>query len=308
MLMRLTAVGFLSLSACSPPEWVRANAGASVTFDAVHGTGPNDVWVVGDLGTIAHFDGTAWKVAPPITSIHLRAVAAVSTTDAWAFGDDGIALRWNGQAWARVDMGTTNDIVAAVALGPNDVWALPKDQHHLWRWNGFRFVQVDATTRDGYGKCLGGNSANNLWLMPDSTSHAYLVTPSGPAEIALEISGTFSCVSISAQAIDDAWFLSDDRLLHFDGRLFRPTVPPQRALLSSSFYARAIFASAKGKAWVVGNLGGVYRIEGDTWTESSPSDYATPHLNAIWGAHVDDLWAVGAEGLVQHHATPRPAP
>lgn len=307
MLMRLTAVGFLSLTACGPPEWVRANAGAEVGFSGVHGSGPNDVWAVGELGTIAHYDGTGWKVATPITSVTLRAVAAVSTTDAWAFGDSGTALHWDGKAWARVDMGTSNDIISAVALAANDVWALPKDQRYLWRWNGTVFAKVDATTRnDGYGKCLGGNSANNLWLMPGSTSHAYLVTPSGLAEIALDISGSFDCIGISAQSLDDAWFLADDKVLHFDGRLFRPSAPPQELL--SSFYARAIFASARNQAWVVGSGGGIYRVEGVTWTVSSPFAYSTPHYNAVWGAHVDDLWSVGTLGVVSHHSTPRPAP
>src|SRR3954463_3386112 len=104
--MRLTAVCLFLFAACAPPEWVRANAGAEVTFDAVHGTGPNDIWVVGDLGTIAHFNGTAWSIAPPLTSAHLRAVAAASATDVWAFGDSGLALHFDGKAWSRVDIGT----------------------------------------------------------------------------------------------------------------------------------------------------------------------------------------------------------
>lgn len=293
----------LLAAACGPPEWVRANAGSEVTFDAVHGTGPNDVWAVGDLGTIAHYDGTKWTVAPPITSVHLRAVAAVSPTDAWAFGDQGVGLRWDGKAWARVDLGTTSDILAAVAPAANDLWVLPKDKHVLLHWDGTAFSEIDATTRDGYGRCLGGNSAQNLWLMPTYTSHAYLVTRSGLAEIALDISGDFDCRAISATALDDAWFLSDERVLHFDGRLFRPSAPPKELL--SSFYARSIFASARGKAWVVGTGGGVYRIEGDTWTVSSPFTYGGPQLNAVWGAHVDDLWSVGSAGVVQHHAQPR---
>jgi hypothetical protein len=302
--MRAAALCFLVLAACAPPEWVRANAGAEVTFDAVHGTGPNDIWVVGDLGTIAHFNGMLWSLAPPLTSVHLRAVAAASATDVWAFGDSGVALHFNGAAWTRVDLGTDKHLVAAVSLGAKDLWVMPKDVHYLLHYDGTSWTQVDATTREGYGQCLGGNSANSLWLMPSSTSYAYLVTPSGVAEIALELSGEFDCKSISSQSTVDAWFLETDRLLHFDGRLFRPTTPPKQAGLYSydAFYGRAVFAAAPSEAWVVGNGGGVYHVSGDVWTQSNPFTYDGLNLNAVWGSRTNDLWAVGASGMVERHA------
>jgi hypothetical protein len=299
--MRAAALSVLCLTGCSPPEWVRANAGSEVAFEAVHGTGPNDVWAVGDLGTITHFNGKTWTPAVPLTSVHLRAIAALATNDVWAFGDSGTALHFDGTSWNRAVVGSDKHLVAAVAAGPKDLWVLPDDVHYLLHWDGTSWTQIDATTKTGYGQCLGGNGPNNLWLMPSSTSSAYIVTPSGVAEIPLELSGDFNCRAISAQSLIDAWFLEDDRVLHYDGRLFRPTAPQYEAL-SATFYARGIFASAPNEAWVVGSGAGVYHVKGDNWIASTPPSYGGGNLNAIWGAHTDNLWAAGAAGVVQHHA------
>lgn len=300
----------LAAAACGPPEWVRANAAASSAFLSVHGTGPSDVWAVGDVGTISRFDGKEWKALPAVTSVHLRSVAAVTATDAWAVGDQGTILRWDGKAWTRLATSFTTNLLTVVALAANDVWILPKDTKYLLHWDGAALGQVDATTRSGYSAtCLWGNARSGLWLMSSSANHAYLVTTAGLAELPLNISGDFDCDAISGQAPDDVWFLSDEALLHWDGKLFRPVAPPAKGdLLAATFYMRAIFAVARDEAWVVGTGGGIYRILGQTWTQSVAPAYSAPNLNVAWGARTDDLWAAGAAGAMYRHSTPTVAP
>jgi hypothetical protein len=55
-------------------------------LSGVSGSGRSDVWVVGDVGTILHWDGTAWTQVPGPNngSTFLYDVAALSATDAWA--------------------------------------------------------------------------------------------------------------------------------------------------------------------------------------------------------------------------------
>jgi hypothetical protein len=92
---------------------------------SVSGTGPNDVWAVGNAGhglygrgdaLTQHWDGTAWSIVrtplPSHGAAHvLASVSAVSPTDAWAVGNVGdgeigvhIILHWDGVVWTQVQL------------------------------------------------------------------------------------------------------------------------------------------------------------------------------------------------------------
>lgn len=114
-------------------------------------TGSDDVWAVGaarpadddygpNIGTIQHWDGSAWQNMPVpeiAGSWGLKDVDALAPDDIWAIGytvpaDSGprsISLHWDGKAWTPVEMPpvevsnqmlTVDDIEAVT---PNDVWA-----------------------------------------------------------------------------------------------------------------------------------------------------------------------------------------
>lgn len=63
---------------------------------AYWGSGPDDVWEIGETGLVSHWDGTAWKQAiirtgnVPVAQ-HLRAVWGKDSSDFWIVGE-GIAL------------------------------------------------------------------------------------------------------------------------------------------------------------------------------------------------------------------------
>lgn len=68
-------------------------AGGDVPL-AVWGPRSDDVWAVGERGSIRRFDGTRWTSQRSPTSVHLKAVGGVGRT-VWAVGAQGtvIALR-----------------------------------------------------------------------------------------------------------------------------------------------------------------------------------------------------------------------
>ena len=65
---------------------------------------PKDIWAVGDLGLIMHFDGTAWTTTTGVTTKDLTAVWASSATDVWAVGDSGTIARWDAEGYAPIRM------------------------------------------------------------------------------------------------------------------------------------------------------------------------------------------------------------
>ncbi|MDH5491402.1 MAG: hypothetical protein OEY14_05560, partial [Myxococcales bacterium] len=70
-----------------------------------HGFGPSDVTVVGNAGTVLHFDGSAWSQQPTPTDQDLWGVWGSAPDDLWAVGGKGLLegqatiLHFDGSSW-----------------------------------------------------------------------------------------------------------------------------------------------------------------------------------------------------------------
>src|SRR6185437_132473 len=93
-------------------------------FRAVWGSGPADVWAVGDKGVILHFDGKAWADSPSGTDQSLTSVTGTGPANAYATSDKGLIFHWDGKAWSVVSSEPGSTLLALWASGPNDVWAV----------------------------------------------------------------------------------------------------------------------------------------------------------------------------------------
>ncbi len=90
--------------------WTRLSPGGAASFWWVHGSGPGDIWMVGEQGRITHWDGKAFTESKPLTTATMWGVWAASPTDAWAVGGtpeggtsapNDIVLHWDGAHWAQ---------------------------------------------------------------------------------------------------------------------------------------------------------------------------------------------------------------
>ena len=62
-------------------------SGTTANLHAIWGSGPADVFVVGD-GTALHYDGSAWRSTSLETDQTLRFLWGTSATDVFAVGRD----------------------------------------------------------------------------------------------------------------------------------------------------------------------------------------------------------------------------
>jgi len=117
-------------------------ARAQQSFRAIWGSGPANIWAVGDGGTAVHFDGQAWTPVSfglPVTN----SFAAVwgSGPNNMFVGGEGLVLRWNGQAWAETQGLTGRTIVGLVGRSATQVYTLAQSYSDteaptLLTWNG----------------------------------------------------------------------------------------------------------------------------------------------------------------------------
>ena len=61
---------------------------------AVWGRSPSDVWVVGKLGYVSHWNGAAWADDKTPTEAGLLAVTGTANGEVWAVGEKGVIMHF----------------------------------------------------------------------------------------------------------------------------------------------------------------------------------------------------------------------
>jgi hypothetical protein len=107
--------------------WRRAQTGGAETDWWVHGTGPNDVWLVGEKGRITHWDGTKFEERTSGTTATLFGVWAAAPNDAWAVGGvpdqpdqpNDVVLHWDGTSWKPETLPEQKKVALFKVWGPS---------------------------------------------------------------------------------------------------------------------------------------------------------------------------------------------
>lgn len=111
-------------------EWRDIDSQASVVLFSIWGTSANDIWAVGDKGTIRHIasaNAERWDIVASPTKESLRSVFGFSASDVWAVGENGTILHFDGKEWTEsIAAFAVNkkkpDLHGVWGSGPNDVW------------------------------------------------------------------------------------------------------------------------------------------------------------------------------------------
>ena len=127
----------------SPAEWthgplpdkVQVASGTDRFLYGVWGSGPNDVFTVGDGGVILHFDGVRWSPMESGTTARLQSVWGSGPSDVFAVGWNGVALHYDGSRWNRTDLGTGGGLLGVAGSAGGEVFAVggPARVHRFLR-------------------------------------------------------------------------------------------------------------------------------------------------------------------------------
>ncbi|MGH1356524.1 MAG: WD40/YVTN/BNR-like repeat-containing protein [Thalassovita sp.] len=114
-----------------------SSAAENIPFFDINGFPDGRCWVVGDRGTILHFDGTEWVTEDSGTMMHLRAVTTLPDGRVMAAGNDGtVTLRGIDGTWAVQKSSVSSNYTTALTLDNGTV--LLAGGRYLIGSNGFR--------------------------------------------------------------------------------------------------------------------------------------------------------------------------
>ncbi|MBU4301334.1 MAG: hypothetical protein KKE56_01065, partial [Actinobacteria bacterium] len=122
-------VGWGAYTTNSGTAWYLSSLpGGTGPLKAVDGVATNDLWAVGDNGTILHSTGGAsWSADPQsgvITTQHLYGVSAAAANRVWAVGANGTVLLFDGTSWSVQESPTTVQLNGVSAFDSSNIWAV----------------------------------------------------------------------------------------------------------------------------------------------------------------------------------------
>lgn len=273
-------------------------------LNRVWGSAPDDVWVVGEEGAVAHFDGRAWTPvelpAPaPATQQGPIAYYGVSGHDArhvFICAREGYLFGYDGTTWTQVLQApgkggkplNLRDLSFRATFG-----SLVGDAGQLFHYTPESGWQGQQTT-DGsvfYG-VWSGNSG--VWMVGTDG----LIARSDHGSFTLDrdklsAAGTL-LNAVTGTSDSDLWAVGEQgSMLHFDGAEWKiHTMPGAPATLFD------VWGSGPQDYWAVGNDGAVAHYRGGQWARVEVDH--PQNLRSVWGFGPDDVWIVGEHGVVLH--------
>ena len=287
---------------CAEVPWcpVPTNVSAFAALTSVWGSSKTDVWAVGSNGTVVHWDGKAWTVAPTPTSFY------------------------------PPKLPVKNTFYAVRGTGPNDVW-IASATDAVFRTRGYagaatEWENVRLPIEEGLDVplfAIWGTSAADVRLagrasmMFDEmgevvTVNAFTKTNLDDGGIGWQgVPGTASVFGMWGSAANDIWLVADNsadvswqRSMSLHGTLPSDASELEWAAVDthSAVTLRAVWGSSASDIWAVGDVGTIRHI-----TSANASDWEVvpsptrEHLRAVWGSTADDVWAVGDAGTIIHY-------
>jgi hypothetical protein len=268
---------------CTPSGWCWVNpTPQGNALVGVWASGPSDVWAVGGMGTILHWDGSHWSVSDSGSIANLWSVWGSGPNDIWATGD-GPGLHWDGNAWSPVSAiagSTVADFTGTAAnvvwgSGPDDVWNVqswtsngPVPSPTFKHWDGHSWSQESV-----------GDSGDGWILLPTDAGYNLL----------RDIQAGWS------SGPNDAWAVGQ-AVIHWDGAAWSAFPAPE-----APDGTKAIWGSGPADVWMVGDYGFVAHWDGTAWTQRDAGVGAPPlsehriTLTSVSGSSWNDVWFAGTQ-------------
>ncbi len=300
----LMRVGLVTLAAAH--VWCASDVDAPSTPPIIDGgaeaAAPGDASPPEDGGspTVPLCNDAFCRVAPPgAEAVALSGVWAKSASDVWVAGSSGYAARFDGTSWRRITTGTKATIFAVAASGDGTVWGASGGDSFLVLDRavdggvGVEVVDVVDAGFSGVVRAIATAGAREAWAVGDAFFD-FFADPPPPIDFIWRYAP-------AADGATWAW------------RAVSPPCPTDEFGQASCIKLNAVWAESAGRVWFAGDEGKVFRadtssLDGDPPDAGEPtkrlelvemSSSSLRKLEALWGFGPNDIWAVGAQGVIR---------
>jgi hypothetical protein len=105
--------------------WTSISSGVDVALDGVWVSASGEVFVVGDGGTVLHYDGFNWgTMTQTATGQNLNDVWGTAPDDVYAVGESGAIIHYDGNGWTLMTTGISNHFTGIWGTSSSDIFAV----------------------------------------------------------------------------------------------------------------------------------------------------------------------------------------
>ena len=271
-------------------------AGKGLTTKTLFGAwafADNDAWAVGEDGTLAHFDGTAWGLLAGGVTARLAGMGGAAGTPILAVGDAGTL----GQV--------TQSGLSPVALPGTTAWHAVAVATSAGAWSACA-VGEGGQTLDGSG---GGWSvgptipgANLTGVTSDTVGGWIASSDVGNLYVRAAGAKAWGQATSVGTAVDGLTHASDGTIVAVGNYGLVATRAPGSSAWVTSYgelngqNIHAVTALDAKNVWVAGDAGSVSHWDGTAWGAVAVPTTAT--LHAVWAADTSHVYAVGSQGAI----------
>jgi hypothetical protein len=273
-------------TACPAEQWCVEDSPVTATLlHAVWATSAQDVFAVGDRGTILHRQRGAWTTMASGTTANLRGVWGASASEVWAVGEAGTVLRYDGVRWTAL-AGIAIDLHAVWGTGPSDVFLVGPGR--VFQWDGVAFASRPLA---GEPLAIHGTGPADVWITGESSRVSHY---DGTWTTGIDPGAGSTYFAVVAAASDDVWvstFVPGAEMFQFDGARWTPHA-------TGGGVFQGLHAIASDDVWGAGGSS-VGHWDGTGWQVERPAGPAQ-----LWGVHGagSALWIVGSDSLILHRS------
>jgi len=278
-----------------------ANYGTEINLRGIWGLSSNDIYSVGDAGTILHYDGVSWSSIESGTTANLTGIWGSGSDDIYAVGDGGLMLHYDGSSWSPIATGVTANL--------NDIWGSSADtiyavgsESTILRFDGANWSSTSCPTCEGANLRSVHGNAPNYYSAGTLGGLSFI-------GVLIRLDGTdWHCVYCVYAEYYGIWVSPDgnvyasgwhyDRyagehgfLVRYDGTAWINTVLPIEET------GRSMWGDWSDNVYAVFDRGSIAHFDGAQWNLSRA---ATAPLFDIWGTSGSDVWVVGKNCLIRH--------
>ena len=317
----------------SQPQGGAEKLDGRTTIHLIRGTSEDDVWVLGGLGAVAHFDGTSWvRSSPPLPALSPQGLPATLRT-LWLRSEQAVGITGfdelythalapssepdaGGSDWTR--FGRLSPAINLAAQTIMSGWS-PPGSESFWMVsvppvvttrNRPSILRLRATGPDAIGGAviasnlgtfLGvhGATADELWAVGIGGVTLRISGAEGntPTNQAYDSQTRNALYGVWAASSSEAWSVGfGGTIRHYTGDPLRWDVVPG---ISEEFQLSAVWGTSPTDVWAVGKNAVVLHYDGTEWKRVTIAGLGSrrPDLTSVWASDPNHVW-IGGQGVV----------
>ena len=257
---------------------------------SVWGLNANNIYAVGEAGTILHYNGSNWNLMKTDQS-NFEDIWGSSANNIFAVGHDGTIAHYNGSNWSSMTSTTSNDLYGVWGESGSLVFAVGMSGTVL-KYDGNNWSQENSDTSDNLWSIWGSSGTNVLAVGSNGEIIHYNGTSWSSSTMS---SGT-------AQVLWDIWGSSENNIYVSgqSGVVKKYTGTTWTEVTSNtSEDLFGIWGTSNTNYYILGNNGIILQCNESSCSEMNST--STNHFYGIWGTSSSNIYGVGYYGSIQHY-------